>query len=54
MPRWLAVPGAVVGLLLLGLSLPAVGGPALVPVAMAVSLLSVWMIAAGVWTWRGR
>jgi len=58
MPRSLALAlaGAVVALLLLGLGLPVLRGPSLVPVALAlaVSLLSVWMCAAGVWIWRGR
>jgi hypothetical protein len=52
MPRWLAGLGLGVALLLAGLSLPVLRGPDLVPVAAAVSLLSVWMIAAGVWVMR--
>jgi Domain of unknown function (DUF4386) len=51
---WLNVLGLVAALLLAGLALPAFGGPDLVPVAAAVSLLSVWMWAAGVRAfWRG-
>jgi hypothetical protein len=54
MPRWLAGLGLLSALLLAGLALPVLRGPDLVPVAAAVSLLSVWMIAAGVWVLRGR
>jgi Domain of unknown function (DUF4386) len=54
MPRWLAGLGLVSALLLAALALPVFRGPDLVPVAVAVSLLSVWMIAAGVWAWRMR
>lgn len=51
---WLNVLGLVAALLLAGLALPAFGGPDVVPVAAAVSLLSVWMWAAGVRAlWRG-
>ncbi len=52
MPRWLAGLGAVAALALAGLVLPVLRGPDLVPVAAAVSLLSAWMIAAGVWLLR--
>ena len=48
MPSWLAGLGLLSALLLAGLALPVFGGPKLVPVAAAVSLLSVWMLAAGV------
>lgn len=48
LPRWLAGLGLLCALALAGLSLPVFGGPALVPVAAAVSLLSLWMLAAGV------
>lgn len=54
MPRWLAGLGLLSALLLAGLALPVLRGPDLVPVAAAVSLLSLWMIAAGVWVLRGR
>lgn len=54
MPRWLAGLGALSALLLAGMALPVLRLPELVPVAVAVSLLSVWMIAAGVWVMRGR
>lgn len=52
LPRWLAALGLVSALLLAGLALPALRGPELVPVAAAVSLLSVWMLAAGAWMLR--
>ena len=54
MPRWLAGLGLLSAVLLAGLALPVLRGPDLVPVAAAVSLLSVWMLAAGVWVLRGR
>ena len=54
MPRWLAGLGLLSALLLAGLALPVLRGPEVVPVAAAVSALSVWMIAAGVWVLRGR
>ena len=54
MPKWLAGLGVLSAVLLAGLALPVLRGPKLVPVAAAVSLLSVWMIAAGVWALRGR
>ena len=52
MPRWLAAFGLLVALLLAGLSLPAFGIALRVPVAVAVSLLSAWMLAAAVWCLR--
>ena len=48
LPVRLSGLGLVSALLLAGLSLPVFGGPKLVPVAAAVSLLSLWMLAAGV------
>lgn len=53
MPTWLAVPGTVSAVMLGALSAPAFGAPAFMPVAAAVSMLSAWMIAAGVWCLRG-
>ena len=47
LPRWLAGLGLLSALALAALSLPVFGGPPLVPVAAAVSLLSLWMLAAG-------
>jgi len=49
LPKWLAVPGLLVALLLAGLALPALGIALHLPVAAAVSGLSLWMLAAGVW-----
>ena len=48
LPTWLASLGLLSAVALAALSLPVFGGPALVPVAAAVSLLSLWMLAAGV------
>lgn len=47
LPRPLALLGAVSALALLLLSLPLVGAPEWMPVALAVSLLSAWMLAVG-------
>ena len=53
MPRLLAVFCGVVALLLAALAMPAFGLVAVVPVALAASLLSAWMLALGVWhLWR--
>ena len=52
MPRWLAGLGLASTALLAGLLLPVFGAAGVVPVAAAVSLLSVWMLAAGVWAQR--
>jgi Domain of unknown function (DUF4386) len=52
MPAWLAAWGLVSAAMLGALALPALRGPLLVPVAVAVSVLSAWMLAAGVWTLR--
>ena len=54
MPRWLSGLGGLTALLLAALSVPVFNGPPLVPAAAAVSLLSVWMVGAGVWVIRGR
>ncbi len=48
LPRWLSGLGLICALALGGLLLPVFGGPALVPMAAAVSLLSLWMLAGGV------
>ena len=48
LPFWLAASGLVSALLLLGLALPALGVAVQIPIALAGSLLSVWMLAAGV------
>lgn len=54
MPRSLAALGLLSALLLAGLALPVFRMPETVPVAVAVSLLSLWMLAAGVWVLRRR
>ena len=48
MPTWLAVLGLVTAAALAGMAAPALGLPLGVPTAAAMSLLSVWMLAAGV------
>lgn len=48
LPRWLASFGLIAALGLAALALPVFGGPSIMPVAAAVSLLSTWMLAAGV------
>jgi hypothetical protein len=50
----LAMTVAVFGALLLGLMPPALRLPVPVPVAAAVTVLTRWMLAAGLWCWRGR
>jgi hypothetical protein len=50
--RWLAAATLGMALLIGALSLPVFGGPELVPVAAAVSLLSLWLLACAVWVWR--
>ena len=48
LPTWLAVLGLIAAAALAGMALPTLGLPLAVPTAAAVSLLSVWMLAAGV------
>ena len=52
LPTWLASLGLVAAALLGSAFLPAVGVPLAAPMALAVSSLSVWMIAASVWALR--
>ena len=52
MPRWLAAAGGVAALMLAALSLPALRIDVQMPVAVAVSMLSLWMLCAGVWLLR--
>jgi hypothetical protein len=52
LPGWLAALGALSAALLAGLILPSVGVPVQVPMAAAVSTLSLWMLATGVWLLR--
>ena len=54
MPAWLCAGGLLVAGLLAGLALPAFGAPAVVPMALAVSALSAWFIAAGIVCLRRR
>jgi uncharacterized protein with PQ loop repeat len=51
MPRWLVALGVVSAVLLLAMMLPALGIAIKVPVALAVSVLTVWMLAVGIWFW---
>jgi Domain of unknown function (DUF4386) len=46
--------GVLVALLLLALSAPVLGVPEFMPVALAVSMLSLWMAVGAVLAWRGR
>jgi hypothetical protein len=54
LPRWLAVAGLVVALMLAALALPALRIELQMPVAAAVSMLSLWMLCVGVWLLRRR
>jgi hypothetical protein len=47
LPRELAASGLLVAMALAALSLPEFRGPELMPVAVAVSALSAWMLIAG-------
>ncbi len=49
LPKALAVIGLVSAALLFGLFLPALGIAVKVPVAIAVTVLSVWMLCVGAW-----
>lgn len=53
LPTWVAAFGLVAALGLGALALPVFGAPDLMPAAVAVSLLSLWMIAVGVRCVRG-
>ncbi|MBC8055191.1 MAG: DUF4386 family protein [Rhizobiales bacterium] len=52
MPKALAALGVVVALMLAALAAPEFRLPEFMPVAAAVTALSVWMIAVGVWVWK--
>ncbi|MGL6112975.1 MAG: DUF4386 family protein [Rubrivivax sp.] len=52
MPKWLAALGLVSAAMLAALALPALRIDVAMPVAAAVSMLSLWMLAAGVWLLR--
>ena len=48
LPRWLTALGMVSALLLFALFLPTIGIAIQVPIAVAATVLAVWMVAAGV------
>ena len=48
LPRWLAAFGMVSALLLFALFLPTIGIAIKVPIAVAATVLAIWMVAAGV------
>lgn len=52
LPKWLATLGVVAAAMLAALALPALRIDVAMPVAAAVSMLSLWMLAAGVWLLR--
>ena len=52
MPRALAGFGLVSAVLLAAQLSPLVGGPKLLPVAVPVTAVTLWMLFAGVWCWR--
>lgn len=52
LPRWLAGTGLLSALMLAALVLPTLRIDLQIPVAAAVSMLSLWMLAAGVWLLR--
>jgi Domain of unknown function (DUF4386) len=49
MPTWLSISGFASAGLIGALAAPTFGAPNLVPVALAVSVLSAWMLAVGIW-----
>jgi hypothetical protein len=54
LPKWLAALGVVSAAMLAALALPALRIGLHMPVAVAVSMLSLWMLCAGVWLLRQR
>jgi hypothetical protein len=52
LPKWLAATGLVSALMLAALALPALRIDLQMPVAAAVSMLSLWMLCAGAWLLR--
>ena len=48
LPRWLSAFGMVSALLLLALFLPTIGIAVKVPIAVAATVLAVWMVATGI------
>lgn len=53
-PRWLTALGGLASVALLGMMLPVVGVSVDVPIALAVTLLSLWMWALGGWMLLAR
>jgi hypothetical protein len=54
LPKWLSASGLVSALMLAALALPSLRIDLQMPVAVAVSMLSLWMLCAGVWLLRTR
>lgn len=54
LPKSLSLLGLVSAILLAGLALPSLGLPVEVPVALAVSVLSLWMLVCGIWCLRSQ
>ncbi len=54
LPRAFSASGIVVALGIAALSLPIFGSPELVPIAVAVTALSVWQLAIGIWLIASR
>jgi Domain of unknown function (DUF4386) len=54
LPKWLAAAGVLSALMLAALALPSLRIDLQMPVAAAVSMLSLWMLLAGVWLLRRR
>ena len=52
LPKWLATLGVVSAAMLAALALPALRIDVAMPVAAAVSMLSLWMLVAGAWLLR--
>ena len=52
MPAWLAGAGIATASLLAAIAAPALGLPIEAPIAAAASMLSLWMVAAGIWVMR--
>jgi Domain of unknown function (DUF4386) len=48
-PKVFSVSGIVVALLLAALALPTFGLPKLIPIALAATALSIWMLCVGLW-----
>lgn len=54
LPAWLSWLGVISAAMLVALSIPTFGGPNIMPVAAAVTVLTIWMIAAGAWCFRAN